>query len=154
MNLKSKRTMYRPDGIFSVVSDAASGAPFMVVLEHAYHCDDPEVANAKAAYPGQEWIPKIPPGNFDCRRGEHRLEGMEEPFVTFEITGVAGHTNLLYHWGNFNRNSDGCNLTGEAFVEGAEGLPHEEMVTKSRETFARFMAAQTGLDNFQLTVEA
>jgi hypothetical protein len=66
------------------------------------------------------------------------------------VTGVAGHTGLLFHWGNWNRDSDGCILTGEAFADSAKG----EMVTNSRASFARFMALQDGFDSFQLEVKA
>ena len=126
----------------------------MVVLEHAYAADAADVANSADAYDGQDFIPKIPPGIYDCVRGKHRLESMTEDFETFEITGVAGHKKLLFHWGNYNDNSDGCNLTGEKFAEGVEHAAHVEMVTNSQATFKRFLAAQEGLDSFKLTVEA
>lgn len=154
MNLVAQRTAYRPDGIFSAVADAdADGDPFMVTLEHAYATV-------------QGWQPKIPPGFYTCVRGQHQLAGMAEPFETFEITGVEGHTNLLFHAGNFDADSEGCMLCGEAVV--TEGNPSGtpdgamtngnpcgiEMVTNSRATFAKFMGLQSGLDSFQLEVRA
>lgn len=153
MNLRSKRVMFRSDGIFSEVFDAATGGKVMVVLEHAYHRNDPQVVNSRNAYPGQEWIPKVGAGTFVCQRGAHRLHGMTADFVTFEITGVTGHQGILFHWGNFNDNSDGCLLTGEVFAEAPQGSAHIEMVTNSRKTFERFMQAQQGLDRITIVVE-
>lgn len=74
---------------------------------------------------------------------------MAADFTTFEITGVAGHSNLLFHWGNFNADSEGCVLLGEAEVQ-AGG---REMITASRAAFARFLASVAGRDTFALRVE-
>jgi hypothetical protein len=137
MDLILQRKSYEADGILSTCADT-TGAQVMVTLEHAFEDDE------------GDYQPKIPPGTYVCIRGPHRLEGMTEDFITFEVTGVAGHTGLLFHWGNWNKDSDGCILTGEAFAASASG----EMVTNSRATFARFMALQDGVDNFQLDVNA
>ena len=137
MDLILQRVACRADGILSQCTDAA-GTQVMVTLEHAFEDD------------AGGYQPKIPPGTYTCVRGPHRLNGMTQSFVTFEVTGVAGHSGLLFHWGNWNEDSDGCILTGEAFANSASG----EMVTNSRETFARFMALQDGVDNFQLEVRA
>jgi hypothetical protein len=94
---------------------------------------------------------KIPNGVFDCVRGIHALED-GVPFETFEITGVEGHSGLLFHWGNYNKNSKGCVCTGEDFVDAPKSSVHEDMVTNSRATFAKLMTLQTGVDRFQLTV--
>jgi hypothetical protein len=134
MNLILTRKERRADGVFSELSDEA-GRVLFHTLEHAYPAGD-----------GYE--PKIPNGTFTCRRGEHRLHGMTESFSTFEITGVLGHQNLLFHWGNFNRDSEGCILVGEKVAQAGQ----EEMITNSRAAFARFLALQAGLDLFPLTV--
>lgn len=104
------------------------------------------------AYPvgiGNDPEPKLYDGVFTCVRGPHRLHGMTEDFETFEITGVKGHTDILFHWGNWNKNSDGCVLTGRALIKGDPW-----MVTDSRDTFAEFMKLQEGVDSFQLTVRS
>jgi hypothetical protein len=132
VDLILQRVAYRDDGILSTCADA-SGTQVMVTLEHAF-----------------DLVPKIPSGTYICVRGPHRLNGMTQSFVTFEVSGVAGHTGLLFHWGNWNRDSDGCILTGEAFANSANG----EMVTNSRESFVRFMALHDGVDTFQLEVRA
>lgn len=112
-------------------------------------------ATLEHAYPDGEggWAPRIHPGTFSCKRGRHRLADMAEDFETFEITGVEGHANLLFHWGNWNENSHGCVLLGEAQAEGPHaGKNHVEMITNSRAAFARFMQLQEGVDEFTLEV--
>jgi hypothetical protein len=73
---------------------------------------------------------------------------MVNPFITFEITGVPGHTGILFHMGNYNQDSDGCVLLGESTVPD----PDPTMITSSVLTFNQFMGSQTGVDTFQLTV--
>jgi hypothetical protein len=152
MNLRSKRMHFRPDGIFSGIF-LDDGTLFMVTLEHAYKRSDPAVAGSLASYPERESIPKIITGSFTCRRGKHRLHGMKEDFETFEVTGIPGHSNLLFHWGNFNENSEGCILTGERLVDTVRNAKPTDMITNSRLAFDRFMKLQEGIDEFQLKVE-
>ena len=136
MNLKLKRTEYRSDGIFSDCYDDI-GQVFMRTLEHAY---------------GEEtYLPKVAPGVYTCKRSMHRLHGMTEDFETFEIMGVEGHNNILFHWGNYNRDSEGCVLCGDTEAVIDNGV---HIVTGSRKKFAAFMALQNGIDEFELTVEA
>src|SRR4051812_34647731 len=97
MNLKLVRKEFRQDGIFSELYDEQDNL-IAHTLEHAY------LLGGKG--PGEEgytYIPKIPNGTFTCQRGPHRLHGMDHDFETFEITGVEGHDNLLFHWGNYNK---------------------------------------------------
>lgn len=137
MNLIAIRTMKRQDGIFSDWTDEA-GAHLFFSVTHAY----PDSIGG--------WEPKIPPGTYRCVRGHHTIgHGVHAHLIeTFEITGVAGHTGLLVHPGNWQSASEGCECTGRAFAESAQG----EMVTHSEETFEAFMAMQEGLDEFTLTV--
>lgn len=132
MNLVLKRLACRKDGIYSELTDE-SGAHVAAALEHAY------------ANPDGTFSPKIPPGAYRCLRGAHILHGMVEPFTTFEIVGVQGHSGLLFHWGNYNQDSDGCVLVGQAIGN--------NMITESRLKFASFMALQTMIDQFVLKVE-
>lgn len=124
MTLTLTRTNCTPDGIFGILSDE-SGSRLAFTLEHSYDC-----------------VPKIPTGTFECVRGEHALHS--GPIETFEVTGVAGHSGILFHYGNYNADSDGCILLGEG--ESAE------MVTESRQAFFAFIAKTTGLDSFTLVV--
>lgn len=137
MDLKLIRKEYRSDGIFSELISEVDGVLIAHTLEHAYE-------DGQGGY-----APKIPMGTFTCVRGQHRLEGMTEDFTTFEITGVDGHSNLLFHSGNFNRDSSGCLLLGAAEVTSEGGI---RMVTASRATFAKFMELQADVDTFNLTV--
>ncbi len=139
MDLDLVRNSNRSDGIFSQLLTADEEHSVCMTLEHAY--------------PGKnDFQPKLPNGTFICKRGKHRLHGMTEDFETFEITGVEGHSGMLFHWGNLNRDSEGCVLTGDAIAEYPAGAPHTEMITNSRAAFARFMKLQEGADQFTLRV--
>jgi hypothetical protein len=129
VNLKLTRNSYTPDGIFGTLTDE-NGNRVAMTLEHAY----PLLTTFEA---------KIPSGTYICVRGEHELHNTV-PFNTFEITGVAGHSNLLFHVGNFNRDSEGCVLIGEE-----KGL---SMLVGSKRAFADFMTLQDGLQTFTLEV--
>lgn len=134
--MKLVRDQFRFDGVFGQLLDD-KGNLLAHTLEHSYH------------QPDETWMPKIPAGQYICMRGPHRLNGMTADFETFEITGVAGHTNLLFHWGNFDKDSEGCVLLGQAVVTQADGT---EMVTNSRVTFHHFMDTLDGVTEFMLTV--
>jgi len=91
---------------------------------------------------------KIPDGEYMCKRGPHRLHNMTHDFETFEITGVVGHTNLLFHSGNYNNDSDGCVLLGADRTL----APKPAMLLQSKKAFNEFMALQSNVYRFQLTV--
>ena len=124
------RKRLRPDGIFSELADQ-NGKLIAHTLEHSY-----------------DNLPKITNGVWKCIRGPHRLHGMTEDFITFEITGIVGHVDLLFHFGNYNKDSEGCVLIGENVVT----YNDIEMITNSRATFAKFMEALDGVDTFELKV--
>ena len=132
MDLTLVRKSKESDGIFSDLLDS-DGNLVASCLEHAYQ------------QPDGSWGPKVFDGTFVCHRGMHQLEGMTHPFETFEITGVTGHTNILFHTGNTNKDSAGCVLLGEK-REGAA-------VVNSRVTFAKFMVLQKGIQSFNLAVK-
>lgn len=121
-------------GIFGILEDEG-GHAIAVTLEHAY-------ASA-TGFNG-----KIPPGRYKCVRGPHRLHSMTSDFETFEVTGVVGHDNILFHWGNYNKDSDGCILLGDRKAD----VGGSEMITNSKVTFAKFMELQKGLSSFELRV--
>lgn len=133
MKLYLLRSEKKEAGIFGQLTDDISKKLF-ATLEHAFIGSD-----------GFSWIAKIPVGVWVCQRSMHRLHGMTEDFETFEVMNVPGHDNLLFHWGNYNKDSEGCILIG-----------HErsgDMITGSRDAFKDFMALQDGLDTFQLIVQ-
>ncbi len=124
------RNEFRDDGIFSTLCDK-DGNIVAKTLEHSYNR-----------------LPKIPNGTWKCVRGLHRLHNMTQDFETFEITGIAGHKDLLFHWGNYNKDSEGCVLLGAATAMSGS----MEMVTSSKVTFAKFMASLDDVMEFVLTV--
>ena len=140
MNLTLTRNQYRSDGVFSTLTDE-NGNVVARTLDHAY--DDGNGG----------WTAKIQPGTYTCQLGPHELEGMTAPFQTFEVLNVpdfqgAPVSGILFHWGNYAKDSHGCLLLGASEV--FDGT--EEMVTNSRATFAQFMTLQAGIDQFTLTV--
>lgn len=137
MDITTKRTKYLEDGIISSVTDE-DGRIVMPTLEHAFEQED------------GTYQPIIPPGVYKCIRGKHRLDNGVE-FETFEVTGVGGHSGLLFHPGNWNKDSKGCILTGTSEVLDEHGA---EMITNSRAAFDKFMKMQGDVDSFRLTVIA
>lgn len=131
MTLYLKRQEFREDGIFSHLEDAKGNFLF-VTLEHSF-----------------DMKPKVYDGTFTCVRGVHRLHNLV-PFETFEITGVSGHTNLLFHVGNYNDDSDGCALVGMETAQSDKG----QMVTHSMIAFSKFMSLLDGQQTFSLVVSS
>ncbi len=118
-------------GIFSLLTND-DGSNIYFTLEHAYLQED------------GSFMAKIPDGSYTCVRGWHKLEGMDNAFETFEITGVEGHTDLLFHSGNVNNDSAGCVLLGLS--------RNEEEVFHSRAAFLKFMNSLQGINSFTLNV--
>lgn len=138
MDLKLVRKEFIKDGIFSQLLDH-NGALIAHTLEHAY-----EVENIPNMFQ-----PKLQPGVYTCVRGMHKIHSTPNPFETFEITNVPEHKGILFHWGNYNHDSDGCVLLGEN-VSSLYG--HAQMVVNSKFSFHQLMELQKGVDKFTLTV--
>jgi len=128
--MKLIRTDFRPDGIFGKLLDD-SGTQLAVTLEHSYNN-----------------LPKIPDGDYTCQRSQHRLHGMTQDFETFQVMNVPGHDNILFHWGNFNKDSEGCILLGESIAQTGP----QEMITNSRASWQKFMDTLSGCQTFDLAV--
>lgn len=129
MDLILKRREYREDGVTSDLCDS-NGKVLFRTIEHSY--------GLKA---------KLKAGKYTCVRGMHKLAD-GKPFETFEITGVKGHWGILFHAGNWEKDSSGCVLVGKAFANSPQG----RMVTQSRKALAELLALLSGVDTFQLTV--
>lgn len=143
MDMTTERTWYHQDGIFSNAYRDDTREHVLSTLEHAYPSGDP-------AY---TWLPKVLPGRYRCVRGKHALHDGKE-FETFEVTGVPGHSGILFHHGNWNQDSEGCILTGDAVTDGVRDGSPQELVTNTNPAFERFMDLQEGSDSFMLTVKA
>ena len=137
MDLILTRNEFLESGIFGNLSDI-DGNIVTYSLEHSY---DSGLGNGSYA-------PKLPDGEYTCQRGEHRLAHMTQPFTTFEIQNVPRHTNILFHVGNFNDDSEGCVLLGSSINESGHFLQD------SRVAFDKFMALQNDIQTFKLTVRS
>lgn len=124
------RDTFSKDGIFGTLRSGGD-EEICKTLEHAYPTF------------GKKFKAKIPVGTFMCVRGVHRLS-RGEPFETFEVIGVDGHSGLLFHPGNFNADSNGCILLGEA-VDG-------KSLVRSRVAFMTFMLRLKTAQSFSLDV--
>ena len=131
MKLVLKRLYVKEYGAFGQIIDELSNV-VCVTLEHAYLQAD------------NSYLPKLPAGEYTCKRGQHRLASMTQDFTTFEIENVPGHTDILFHWGNTNSDSAGCVLVGK-HIWG-------DMISNSRVTFSSFMEMLDGVDSFDLVV--
>lgn len=129
--MKLIRNRFQADGITGRLLDEA-GDQIAVTMEHSYDCK-----------------PKLPAGTYTCKRGMHTLHSHPKPFETFEILGVPGHTGILFHWGNWNGDSDGCVILGRTCTGSERGC----MVTNSWVTFDKFMIDLEGVNVFSLIVE-
>lgn len=129
-----RRFKYGPEGVFGYLYDG-SGSQIAVTCEHAYE------------QPDGSWAPKIPPGTYDCLFGSHDL-GVG-PFETYEVTGVAGHTGLLFHKGNTEGDSHGCILLGKSFGD----LSGSDAVLQSAVAFQDFLNATHFVPTFELEVQ-
>lgn len=147
MNLILRRTAFTSDGIFGAIFDETNDQLFRT-LEHAYSLDD-TVDAPLANVVGVGFLPKVPAGKYTCVRGQHKLKSTPTTFTTFEITGVPGHSGILFHPGNFDGDSEGCILLGVAVALDAKAQP---MLVNSRRAFEAFMELQGGLDSFELIV--
>lgn len=128
---------YAIDGIFGELFLGNTDQKFCVTLVHAYEQLD------------GTYLPKVPPGVYKCVRGIHHLGPKAIPIETFEIIGIVGHSGLLFHPGNWNKDSEGCTLLGQYVV----GSPYGRMVGNSQATFKIFMTYFTGINEFQLEVQ-
>ncbi len=135
MDLILKRTDFRKDGIYGVLM-RDDGSTLAYTLEHSYR-------DAFGNYG-----PKLPEGSYQCARGTHRLKGAESNFETFEVMDVPGHTDILFHIGNFNDDSEGCILLGEYINK----VPMVWSLVYSRFAFTTFMKYESQDDKFTLIV--
>lgn len=89
----------------------------------------------------QPMISCIPAGKYICRRVESPTYGS-----TFEVADVEGRTHILFHWGNYPKNTQGCVLVGQSK---AEDVP---AVWRSRAAHAEFLKMTEAVDEFSFSI--
>lgn len=122
-----KRIAKLEDGVFGVICHA--GIPFAVSLERSF-------ANLE---------PVIPVGTYECRPRHYNRGG----YPTFEITGVAGHSLLLFHKANWETDLEGCVGVAESFAV-LNGRP---AIAQSGAGFSEFMVRVGGMPTFACVFE-
>ncbi|MCI0551090.1 MAG: DUF5675 family protein [Anaerolineae bacterium] len=85
----------------------------------------------------------IPPGRYQCVRVLSPQFG-----DTFEVLNVPGREHILFHKGNYLRNTKGCILVGEKF----EGPPSSPYIVDSGHAFEEFKMLLAGHKEFWLTI--
>lgn len=125
-------------GIFGKLTCDDGDKFFAYTLEHAY----------ASMIPGESFKAKLPEGEYTCERGFHKIgkPGELKTIETFEVKNVPGHSGILFHVGNSNRDSDGCILLGTEIL--MYGL------SESRKAFEQFMLDLKGINQFQLRVRS
>lgn len=89
----------------------------------------------------------IPKGSYHCVRVHNRttLGGMEIE-VTFLVREVPGREGILFHIGNFLKDTKGCILLGMALLD-------EKGIASSVVAFSNFLKMLEGKNDFILLIE-
>lgn len=136
MELELGLVAAREDGIFYVLF--VDGVKLCDAMTHSYTDPDGSL------------VSKTPNGQYECKRGLHKLHnGL--PFETFEVMGVPGHSGILFHKGNFNRDSEGCFLLGTQTTGITNGV-RAWGVMNSAAAFEKFMRELEGRDTVSLRI--
>lgn len=127
MLITVKRVAHLDEGVFGAILHL--GVPFGVTLEHSFADNQPI----------------IPAGVYQCVATKYHKGG----YPTFEITGIAGHSRLLFHKGNVESDLQGCVAIGEAFST----LDGKLSIAQSGAGFGEFMQKVGHLPGFQVKFE-
>ena len=65
---------------------------------------------------------------------------------TFKIRNVPGRKDVLFHWGNWSSNTEGCILLGSGLMDNPRGI------SNSRTAFDKFMSLLQGHSQAHLTI--
>jgi hypothetical protein len=135
MNMTLRRNEYLSDGIFGLLQ-SEDGQFQCHTIERSY------LVNGN-------WMPKLAPGIYTCRRRDSPHFG----YSVFQVMNVPDFqgvpvTYIEIHISNVEANVDGCIGVGE--TRGT--LNGQDAVLQSGQAFHNFMAAQSGIDTFPLTV--
>lgn len=97
----------------------------------------------------------IPAGMYKCKRSFYNKGG----YPTFWVTNVPNRSNILFHKGNTEEDTQGCILLGNEL--GALIVPDEDnkgvrtpkiAVLRSGEAFSEFMRSLDKVDEFELHI--
>lgn len=136
-DLELVRLCTAPEGCFGVL--LIDGIPIgPVTLERTY----PVVESRPR---GPQYV-KIPRGQYRCIRTKYYTGNYD----TFEVTGVPGHSRLLFHAGNVEFDSEGCILVGRRFGL----LQGQPAVLESIRGFGDLMALLANKPSFDLVVRS
>lgn len=89
----------------------------------------------------EEDISCIPRGFYHCVKTISPKFG-----TTFMIKDVPNRHNILFHWGNYPKDTKGCVLLGESMHISSN------MVTNSKVIFEKFMKQLGDADSFDLSI--
>lgn len=134
MKLFLNRNFFLEYGIFGELTCEEFPKFKLYTLEHSYKRED------------GTFYPKLGIGQYVCKLGEHRLKFMDHTFQTYEITGVLGHTGMLFHVGNYNKDSEGCVLLGSGIDL------HSKAIYGSKDGFSKFIDLLGNRTQFDLMV--
>lgn len=132
MKLVLKRFIFNPKQTYGVLYKKEGemySKPLFVTLE------DPNNNNA----PNESCIPA---GEYLCHKVLSPKFG-----DTFEVTGVANRTHILFHKGNYESDTKGCILLGTGFAVSYD------MITGSAAAMWEFMQMLRGEDYFSLEIK-
>lgn len=135
-DLELVRVAIRAEGCFGVILIDHLPAG-LVTLERTYAVDPADPCGAQYV--------KIPSGRYRCVATRFERGGYD----TFEVTGVIGHSRLLFHRLNFEGESEGC--IGIGLRSGWIGA--KPVILNSREGFAEFIRLTNGRRSFDLIVK-
>ena len=90
----------------------------------------------------QKGLSSIPAQQYTCKRHESIAFG-----ETFLITEVPDRSQIIFHWGNWKSNTEGCVLLGTGIMEGKRGI------TNSKIAFGKFMNIMKGYNTIHLTIK-
>jgi hypothetical protein len=111
----------------------------------------PELATHELPWKGnQKQISCIPEGIYFCKRVNNRrtLGGLFIP-TTFLVDEVPDRSGILFHVGNWNKDTNGCILPGVSWSFGN----NEAMVSDSSRGFSKFLRLLDGINAFTLDVK-
>lgn len=133
LTLRHVRTSKTSYGTFGVLHypKGEQWIPFVLTLE------DPWLNNAP-------FVSCIPAGTYLCKRVRSLKFG-----DTFEITNVPNRDHVLLHWGNSQKDTEGCVLLGEEFGSDPDGLP---VIWSSKRAFDEFVRRTKDVDEFTLVI--